>query len=199
MEIVSCGAIYDQVTLALNGFCFFSYPCLNKFILHDYSSEPSRDYDIYVDVQPIDLVGKIDIKGTILGYYDSENGKDIAPFLIFYIDEELRKNFIGRERIGTSQDGLPLMHDVAASYFKIIAFGSNRETCYPSSNDWGWFTEYKKVSNYSTSNGECFYGKITTSDVNYYFFKFDYGNYSYEVRKYMNSDTCLWNGEWENK
>ena len=69
MEIYSGGATYIQDSWFL--LSFFSYPSLSRFILHDYSSEPSRDYDIYVDVQPIDLVGKIDIKGTIPGYYDN--------------------------------------------------------------------------------------------------------------------------------
>ncbi|WP_028911112.1 hypothetical protein [Prevotella sp. MA2016] len=198
MEIYSGGATYIQDSWFL--LSFFSYPSLSRFILHDYSSEPSRDYDIYVDVQPIDLVGKIDIKGTIPGYYDNvyHNNKYIeGPFLIFYIDEELRKIFITNEPAGTSISGTSMVHDVAKSFFRIKAFGSNRETCYPSYSDWGWFTEMKTVGNHGESNGECFYGKITTSNVNYWFVKFDYGDYSYEVRKYKNSNTCLWNGEWD--
>ena len=87
------------------------------------------------------------------------------------------------------------MRDVAINYFKIKAFGSNRETCYPSDEDWGWFIEFNYETN--ISDGESFYGKVNYSNVDYWFLQFDYGDYSYEVRKYKGSDSCLWNGEWE--
>lgn len=194
MEIYSGSATLDKSSWCT--LSFFSSPTLIKFVLHDYTTEPSKDYEIYVDVQPIDLIGKIDIRGVNRGFYDSEKGKEVeGTFLLLYINEELRKTFITQEKL--VQNGTALMHNVARSFFEIKAFGSNKETCYPSYKDMGWFEETKRVGNNGEPNGACFYGKITTNDVKYWFLKFDYGDYSYEVRKYKDSDNCLWNGEWD--
>ena len=194
MEIYSGSVIYYKDTW--NSFSFGSVPGFNKLVLHDYSSEPIKDYDIYVDIAPIELKGKIDFRGTLAGYYDNVyyNDKYIeGPFLMIYIDEELRKLFITREQ-RIDKDGMPFTQDVADRYFTIKAFGSNRETCYPSLEDRGWSTVWNKKNE---SDGECYYGKVNYSSVNYWFLKFDYGDYSYEVRKYKGSNSCLWNGEWE--
>jgi hypothetical protein len=191
---------YDRSTS--DSYTFISCPSFNQFILSDRSFEPIKEYVVYVDITPKELKGKFDFTGITSGYYDNiyYNNKYIeGPFLQIYINEELRPLFITKKEVGISKDGTTVTQDAARDFFKIKAFGSDRETCYPSSKDWGWYTEYKPIenSNAQKPDGATFYGKVNYSNVDYWFLQFEYGDYSYEVRKYKGSDNCLWNGEWE--
>ena len=77
---------------------------------------------------------------------------------------------------------------------KIESFGNNYEECYPSNSD----------HLYSTIDGHTYLGKLqkTTQeeyyDAEYWFFKFTYGNKTYEIRDYTGQDEYLWNDEWNN-
>jgi hypothetical protein len=197
LEVVSGNVYYTREEW--NWWSFASGPGLVKFILHDYGTQPHKEYVVYVDIKPMDLKERIDIRGTIPGHYELDNTNKYitGPFLELYIDEGLRRAFMTTEEIGISKNGMPLIHDVTKPFLKIKSFGSNKETCYPSNEDYGWYTEFKWAGNYQTSDGESFYGKVTYDNVDYWFFQFDYGDYSYEVRKYKGADNCLWNGEWE--
>jgi len=195
IQICSGAVTYQRYTN--NSLIFNAGPSLCKFVFEDYGNLQNRFDTIYIQIEPIDLIGKIDITGTTDGYY--ENNKYIqGPFLEFYLNEDLRRMFMTEKEIGiNSVSGVPIMADVPKDYFKITSFGNERETCYPSSKDWGWFTEFKWVNNTSqTSNGETFYGKINSAYADYWFFKFNYGDYSHEIRKYKDSKECLWDGEW---
>lgn len=77
---------------------------------------------------------------------------------------------------------------------KIESFGNNYEECYPSNSD----------HLLSTIDGHTYLGKLqkTTQkeyyDAEYCFFKFTYGNKTYEIRDYTGQDEYLWNDEWNN-
>ena len=44
----------------------------------------------------------------------------------------------------------------------------------------------------------CYAGKVSITEVEFWFYKFSYGGTTHEVRKYTDSNECLWDGEWNN-
>ncbi len=182
LEVASGNVFYTDEHW--NWWWFASGPGIVKFVLHDYGTQSPQRYAVYVDITPMNLKGRMDIKSGLGLYYH--------PFLQLWLDNELSKIFITEKTV--IKDGRAW--SVARPYFKITAFGSDRET-YSPNNDSGWIKLYNQDLSYI---GTFFEGKVTSyNSVDYWFFQFDYGDYSYEIRKYKGSNNCLWNGEWENK
>ena len=158
-------------------FIKFKEPGIGKLTAHDYTA--NQKY--YIDI----VVKAIDVKNNITiyqkendGWYDENRNFHDGPFL----------------RIKTT--------DVFSKFgvngrLKIVSFGSDSKEFKPSKEDFGWSTDLKSNGDGSYSyNGDFYMGKVNTTRVNYWFYKFVYGSTLHEVRKYNGSDKCLWNGEW---
>lgn len=155
----------------------FERPGTGKLIAHDYTA--NQKY--YIDI----VVKAIDVKNNITiyqkendGWYDENRNFHDGPFLRIKTTDAFSKFGVNGR-------------------LKIVSFGSDSKEFKPSKEDFGWSTDLKSNGDGSYSyNGDFYMGKVNTTRVNYWFYKFVYGSTLHEVRKYNGSDKCLWNGEW---
>ena len=159
----------------------FERPGTGKLIAHDYTD--NRRYFINIVIDEADLKNNVKIyQKQDDGWFDENRVFHDGPFLRIKTTEKLT-NF------GTS------------GRFKIKSFGSNKAVHEPSQLDKKWATATKENSNGTYSyDGDYYMGKVNISNnnVEYWFYQFTYGSKQHEVRQYIGSDKCLWDGEWDN-
>lgn len=164
-----------------NGKLEFLNPGICKLVLTDYDTNETYSFNIVID--EIDVKEVLEIGGTISDILDNDgNIQRKGPLLELITIGGGSKTFYTSER------------------FKIQSFGSNKETCYPSSADRYWANTMKlnPDGTLSSINFRSYLGKVSiTKEIEYWFYKFTYGNTTHEVRKYIGSKKCLWDGEWK--